>query len=204
MGYFTEAFDDAYDEVIMEGWGVDANSTTLKKEMKWYNKFVQQCRVNADTVEAIDARLDVLKECSKQMKETRHNINGKNMAERLAYGFKALIPFNNIARLIAKQDLFAGGSGLGGGLVSFAGSTMAKKKAADAAANAKTIADIFNAHKVAASAAKTGMVAAGVGTAINIGVRIGTFNQMLDRCIKNTDEAIEWLENKKKELKSAK
>lgn len=220
MGYFTEAFDDAYDEVIMEGWGVDADSSTLKKELRWYNKFVKKCKGNVSTIEAIDARLDVLKECSKNMKQTRNNTNGKNFSQRMAYEFKSLIPFNSIARLITKQDLFSTGAGVSGFVGSQVASKVAGRKAASQAASAMAslagagdVDAIFGAgtsktftDTVAkgAGAIAGAPAAAAVNAGLKVGIRLATFNQMLDRCIKNTDEAIDWLENKKKELKSAK
>ena len=155
MGYFTDTIDDAYQSLNEGGWGVDGDSTNLKKIRKWYSKFVTDSKSKADQIELIDERLEVLRKCSKNMKQTLTNSNGQNTSEMIKYALKSFIPFNDIARLIAKQDAYAGLRIL------------------------------------------TDMLLPGVG----IVVKTVNFNNMLNQCIKDTDEAIEYLEKKRKELK---
>ena len=155
MGYFTETIDDAYESLNEGGWGVDGNSTDLKKVRKWYSKFITDSKNKADSKELIDERLEVLRKCSKDMRQTRNDINGNNSSEMIKYALKSFIPFNDVARLIAKHDVYSGLRIL------------------------------------------TDMIVPGAG----IIVKAINFNNMRDQCIKDTDEAIEYLEKKRKELK---
>ena len=159
MSYFTETFELAYQSLNEEGmrFGADRDSSNARKALKWYRKFCTASKSKAENIQQIDERLKVLKKSKKEMEDTLNNANGRHNTEQLTYALKSFIPFNDIARLIDKQDVYAG---------------------------LRIVAD----------------------TIIPIGV-VGTvikyieFDDMLMKCIRDTDEAIEVLEKKKKELK---
>lgn len=153
MSYFTETFEIAYQSLNEEGMrlGADRDSSNARKIKKWYKKFCTSSKSKAENIEQIDERLKVLRASKKEMEETLSNENGRHGTEHALYMLKQVIPFNSIARLIDKQDVYAG-------LVPF------------------------------------------LGWYIGPVVKFIMFDKMLEGMIKDTDDAIEYLEKKKKEL----
>ena len=162
MSYFTETFELAYQSLNEEGmrFGADRDSSTARKAMKWYSKFCTASKSKAENKQQIDERLKVLRASKKEMEDTLSNANGRHTSEQIMYGLKSMIPFNDIARIIDKQDAYA-------------------------------------AIRIGAD-----VIASFMGVLVPVGTIAKTmsFDSMLQKCIKDTDEAIEYLEMKRKEL----
>lgn len=105
--FTVESLDEAG---IMTERAAEADSMSLKQAMKWYTKFVRRSRsMGKDASKAqLQERITVLKDCVQKMEAAkRAAMNGKK-SDRIKYALKSLIPFNNIFRLIKKQDVYAG------------------------------------------------------------------------------------------------
>ena len=164
MGYFAETFNDIYQSLNEEGHriGADRDSSNLKKIKKWYKEFCTASKTKAENKQQIDERLKVLKLSKKEMEETLNNSNGRYDTEKALYIMKSSIPFNNIARVIDKQDAYAK-------------------------------------LKITTSVILTLLVGP-INVCVGPLIRYLKFDDMLKDMIKDTDDAIKFLEEKKKEL----
>ena len=89
---------------IMTEASVDANSTSVRKVMKWYEKFVQNSKSKADTKTVVEARLNVLKIAKTKMEKALEDAKSGKKGDKIKYSLGSLIPFNGIYRCIAKDD----------------------------------------------------------------------------------------------------
>lgn len=104
-----DGFDESIVNTIKEETNLiceaspEDDATNLRKTIKWYNKFVKASKGDAYSKQELEHRIRVLKKCVKDMKKALETGDG-----RVKYTLKALIPFNDIYRLIKRQDIYAG------------------------------------------------------------------------------------------------
>ena len=203
---------DTLDEagIVLEK-AAEADSMGLKQAMKWYSKVVSKSKTigsNA-TKDMIKERIDVLNDCIKSMEKAKKEAKNGKLGGRVKYALKSIIPFNALFRLVKKQDTYAGVGVLKTGLntvlniISFnTGRKIVKSMedilntgnpagAVNAYASASKAAPVIGALSTASSAATLG----------DIGIRLATYEKMLDAQIERTKEAVAFLQDKLKEMK---
>lgn len=123
---------------------------------------------------------------------------------RVKYALKALIPFNDLWRLIRRRDAYAGITGLSRTgiqiVVSQIIASTAQKQMSDGLAKGTIdgLNKVFGAAKGATTASAAASVILKTG---EVGIRAATYNKILDKKIKETNEAIDFLKKKLKEYK---
>ena len=191
--YFSECIAES--SVIVEKAAED-DATTLKQTMKWYDSVVAASTKKIESKEDIQDRIKVLKKCVRSMEQAKHSGSA-----RAKYALKSLIPFNDLWRLIARRDAYAGITGISIRAISFIVSHELGKVAGKKAAEEIFKGGYEAAGKAIAGASKAGL-AVDIGlTAGQLVIRAATFNKMLDKKIEETNEAIDFLEKKLKEYK---
>lgn len=193
---------------IMLEKAAEADSMGLKQAMKWYSKFVEKSKkVDKETSkQMIQERIDVLENCIKTMEAAKKDaVAGVNKSGQIKYALKSLIPFNSIFRVIKKQDAYAA-------MGHFKDMAMVFRiwlhSAPDAyhilSRNAKSnfAKKAYGFGEEITSKLDTNMsghLTAGLaGTAF--GIRLATYDKMLDGQIARTKKAVEFLKEKLKEI----
>ena len=95
-----------------------SDATNLQKEKKWYNNFVSKMKTGADSIQEIDTRIAVLKQCVAKMEDARDN---GNTGDQVKYALKSWIPFNSLVRFLKNKDKVAGIGWAAGMLTSLVG-----------------------------------------------------------------------------------
>lgn len=109
--YCDEAFVEFFEEagIVLEKAAED-DAMTLKQAMKWYGKFVTKSKTKLEGKKDIEERIAILEKCIKDMERAKKNTEG----EKTKYALKAMIPFNDLYRLIKRKDAYAGLGWIGG------------------------------------------------------------------------------------------
>jgi hypothetical protein len=200
--YFTECLTES--GVVLEKAAED-DAVTLKQTMRWYDEFVKASRSKVEDKEDLKERIKVLKKCVKNMEQAKYSGSA-----RAKYALKALIPFNDIWRLIVRRDAYAGITGISRTGLSLIVNVVAQNAVSDAffkgtgdALKATTADGFANSLKATSSKMKNSVITSyGVNAGLKVGeviIRAVTFNKMLDKRIKETNEAIDYLESKLKD-----
>lgn len=192
---------------IMTEASVDANSTSVRKVMKWYEKFVQKSKSKADTKTVVEARLNVLKSAKTKMEKALEDAKSGKKGDKIKYSLGSLIPFNGIYRCIAKDDVYAGIGSLARSLTSLvmnvvvqnAAFKMGTKEAEKVASGEKSFSQA--ASTTVKKSVAMGTAAGAVGNAPGVVIRYVSFEKMLTQQIKNTEEAIDFLEKELAKMK---
>ena len=100
-------YESLKDSSITLEASVEDDAMSLKKAQKWYNTFISASKSKAENKQEIKERIDVLKNCVSKMESQLKN-EGVDPMGRIKYALKDFIPFNNIYRLIKRQDIYAG------------------------------------------------------------------------------------------------
>lgn len=130
--------NESVNEYLTEA-AVEDDAMDIKQAQKFYNKVLSRSKSAEGTKQELQERIKVLKECLKNMKVERQNVEEYKHKWGMTKGHvkyiaKSIIPFNSIYRLIKRQDVYAGLSagmggiagllGLDGGFAHFAGRAM--------------------------------------------------------------------------------
>lgn len=180
----------------------EADATTLNKVQKWYMRFVSKSKDNATNAAAIKARLTVLKQCKANMEKALAASKSGEKKGKLLYALKNFIPFNAIFRLIKNDDVYAGIGLLSGMVVGTVLNVIfGVNKNAKAAMGSLMQGDVGGATDSYVKELKGAQASSTINTAHLLTLRVATYEKMLERMIKNTSEAIDFLEEKLKEIK---
>ena len=199
-----------YESNIVLEKAAEAGSMGLKQAMKWYGKVISKStKVGDDTTrEMIQERISVLKNCVDSMEKAKDDAQKGITKGRVKYALKGIIPFNSLFRLIKKQDVYAG-IGLFK-LVPLIISLTVVEKMIDREyeSEEKTKVtdfdeDLNRTHKIARLYRfRNKLEDKGFPSIMGADVvmRFATYTKMLDSQIGKTKEAIEFLEEKLKEI----
>ena len=204
--YTIESLDECG---IMLERAAEADATNLKKAMKWYNKFVNKSKGKANSKQELKDRINVLKHCKENMEKALRDTRNGKQGGRIKYTLKQLIPFNSIYRLIKHQDVYVGLGVLNTAInaLSFVVGTVAGGKIGKSAIDAvngkidfdKYANDAINTVDKTIKYNNVASVASRVTGVGGLVLRATQYEKMLETQIKNTSEAIDFLEKKLKE-----
>ena len=210
---------------VMLEKAAEAGSTNLKKTMKWYNKFISKSKSvdKNTTVHQVQARIKVLEECVAKMKNAKKDFeSNKSIGNALKYELKSIIPFNSIYRLIKLQDTYAGVGVLKDILLTFvvAGEALSGVNMHLARKNLRKSDDRDDRDQFGKDMARFGRAVrfskdrlnkdykAAQGSNLAMGadmiIRGTNYARMLQAQIDKTQEAIDFLKEKVKELQKQK
>lgn len=189
--YFVEALSET--NILVEIAAED-DAVNLKQIMKWYDRVVYCSKTKIESKEDIQDRIKVLEKCVKNMKKCRYTGEG-----RVKYALKALIPFNDIWRLIRRRDAYAGIAGISRTGISFIVSSAINKAGVKKAGEELFKTGLKGAVGALKGAAVKNVIAGTIISAGELAFRAATYNKMLDKKIKETEEAIDFLKKKLKE-----
>lgn len=190
----------AYEKEKLSEAVINQNAMNLKEAMNWYDKFVKESKYHIDSKEDLQDRINLLKQCVRSMKKAK--VTGKG---RWKYAFNAIVPYNDICHFIKNKEAYIN-------IENIKIDTIVDKieVASDEVIESikpenigDTITDKNFQMKASKIALKTTTTVIGgpFSTIANVIYRASTYNAMLDKSIKETEEAIDFLENKLKEYK---
>ena len=93
-----------------------SDAMTPGAAMKWYRKFLASMKGGKATPEVLDDKIKILEVCVSNMERELKKTGVEKYAsgDRVKYALKAIIPFNDLARLIKNKDIFAPSSSIAG------------------------------------------------------------------------------------------